>query len=103
MALSTRQQRALTNAAVAAGITALLGLIVIAVMPAEEEVVVTTTPTPSPSPPVLCEPSWAPVESPDPEDGGSLLLGVVAVAPDDAWAVGGAGGPGAPPLAPPDP
>src|SRR3990170_1334320 len=96
MALSTRQQRALTNAAVAAGITALLGLIVVAVMPTERDVVVTASPTTSPSPPVVCEPSWAPVESPDPEDGGSLLLGVVAVAPDDAWAVGGAGDPVAP-------
>lgn len=96
MALSAKQQRALTNAAVAAGITALVGLIVVSIMPSERDVVVTASPTTSPSTPVACEPSWEPVESPDPEDGGSMLLGVVAVAPDDAWAVGGAGDPVAP-------
>lgn len=93
MALSEKQQRSLTNAAVAAGITAVIGLIVVALLPAEEIVVANPTPTSSPSPVVTCEPSWAAVDSPDPQDGGSLLLGVVAVAPDDAWAVGGAGDP----------
>ena len=93
MALSEKQQRALTNAVLAAGLTAVIGLVVVALAPTEDGVVASPTPSTSPSPIVACDPSWAPVDSPDPEDGGSLLLGVVAVAPDDAWAVGGAGDP----------
>ena len=96
MALNEKQQRALTNAAVAVGLTAVIGLIVVAILPVEGHVVTEPTPSSSPSPIVACAPSWTSVDSPDPEDGGSLLLGVVAVAPDDAWAVGGAGDPQAP-------
>ncbi len=92
MALSERQQRALTNAAVAAGLTAIIGLLVASLLPSDEAA---PNPTSSASPRAVlaCEPTWAPVESPDPEDGGSLLLGVVAVSANDAWAVGGAGDP----------
>ena len=84
---------ALTNAAVAAGLTLLFGLALVSLAPSGGDTGVVTSPTFSPSPLVACEPSWAPVRSPDPEDGGSLLLGIAAVAPDDAWAVGGAGDP----------
>ncbi|HET9722720.1 MAG TPA: hypothetical protein VFR44_02620 [Actinomycetota bacterium] len=93
MALSPRQQRALTNAAVTAGLTALVGLVVVQLMPGGREAAAPASPSSSPSPSVACEPRWEPVDSPDPEDGGSLLLGVAAVGPEDAWAVGGAGDP----------
>jgi hypothetical protein len=93
MALSSKQQRALTNAAVTAGLTALVGLVVAQVVPTDGNVATTTSPSTSPSPAVACEPRWEPVDSPDPQDGGSLLLGVAAVGPADAWAVGGAGDP----------
>jgi hypothetical protein len=93
MALSPKQQRALTNAAVTAGLTALIGLVVVQFVPAERETAAPPSPSSSPSPSVACEPSWERVDSPDPEDGGSLLLGVAAVGADAAWAVGGAGDP----------
>ncbi|HEX5949826.1 MAG TPA: hypothetical protein VFZ96_02395 [Actinomycetota bacterium] len=93
MALTPMQQRALTNAAVTAGLTALIGLIVVQLLPTERETAAPASPSSSPSPSVTCEPRWEHVDSPDPEDGGSLLLGVAAVGPDDAWAVGGAGDP----------
>lgn len=94
--MNARRQRALTNAAVAAGLTALLGLLVVALLPGEDGDGSLPTPTGPTGVPVACEPTWDTVPSPDPEDGGSLLLGVVAVAPDVAWAVGGAGDPVAP-------
>jgi hypothetical protein len=93
MALSPRQQRALTNAAVTAGFTAVLGLVLVQLIPAEREAAAPPSPSSSPSPGVSCEPRWDRVDSPDPEDGGSLLLGVAAVGRNDAWAVGGAGDP----------
>lgn len=93
MALSPKQQRALTNAAVTAGLTALIGLVVAQLVPAEREAAAPDSPSPLPSPSVACAPRWERVDSPDPEDGGSLLLGVAAVGPEDAWAVGGAGDP----------
>ena len=93
MAFSEKQQRALTNAAVAAGLTAVIGLLVVALLSSGEKVVPNPTPSTSPSSVLACEPTWTPVDSPDPEDGGSLLLGVVAVSANDAWAVGGAGDP----------
>ena len=92
MAFSERQQRALTNAAVAAGLTAVIGLLLVSLLPSEEAAP-NPTPSTSPSSILACEPAWAPVDSPDPEDGGSLLLGVVAVSANEAWAVGGAGDP----------
>jgi hypothetical protein len=73
----------------------LLGSALVATLTQEEPEVV-VSPSPSPSPSVACEPSWEPVASPDPEDGGSLLLGVASLAADEAWAVGGAGDPVAP-------
>ncbi len=91
--MDAKRQRALTNAIVAGVITAVVGLIVISLLPERAATPPVASPTTSPSPVVVCEPSWEPVPSPDPEDGGSLLLGVAVVAPDDAWAVGGAGDP----------
>lgn len=93
--MNTRQRRALTNAAIAGGITMLLGSALVSALSGGEPVII-ASPSPSPSPSVVCAPSWDPVLSPDPEDGGSLLLGVAAVSADDAWAVGGAGDPVAP-------
>jgi hypothetical protein len=94
--VNAKQRRALTNAGVAAGLTALLGLLIVALLPGEDGTGSIPLPTGPTSTPVACEPTWDVVPSPDPEDGGSLLLGVVAVAPDLAWAVGGAGDPVAP-------
>ena len=94
--MNAKRQRALVNAAVAAGLTAMLGLIVVALMPSGDDTVALPNPSGSSATPTTCEPTWETVPSPDPEDGGSLLLGVAAVAPDAAWAVGGAGDPVAP-------
>ena len=93
--MNARRQRALTNAVVAGGITMLFGVALVSALSGGEPDVV-TSPAPSPTPTPICTPSWEPVESPDPEDGGSLLLGVAAVSADEAWAVGGAGDPIAP-------
>jgi hypothetical protein len=49
MAFSEKQQRALTNAAVAAGLTAVIGLLVVALLSSGEEVVPNPTPSTSPS------------------------------------------------------
>ena len=93
--MNTRQRRALTNALIAGGITMLTGSVLVAVLSGGQPEVA-PSPSPSPSPTVVCEPSWEPVASPDPEDGGSLLLGVSAVSAEEALAVGGAGDPVAP-------
>jgi hypothetical protein len=86
------QRRALVNALVAGSVTMLVGALLIAAWPSGDG---TPAASQSPSPPATgaCTPSWDGVPSPDPEDGGSLLLGVSAVAADDAWAVGGTGDP----------
>jgi hypothetical protein len=89
--VNTRQRRALINAAVAAGATMLLGLALVSLLFDGEEAALPRA-TPS-SPAVTCAPTWEAIPSPDPQDGGSLLLGVSAVAADDAWAVGGSGDP----------
>jgi hypothetical protein len=93
--VNARRRQALINAAIAGGITMLLGVALVSVLSGEEPEVV-TSPSPSPSPSTVCVPTWEPVQSPDPEDGGSLLLGVSVVSADEAWAVGGAGDPIAP-------
>ncbi len=94
--MNVRQRRALTNALVAGVITLVLGVALVAVIGGGGGSKVVVSPSPSPSEPP-CIPTWERVPSPDPEDGGSLLFGVSAVAPDVAWAVGGAGDPLQPP------
>jgi hypothetical protein len=95
--LDETHQRALVNAVVAAAVTAIVGLIVVSALPEGEHRAAVSTPRPESSgPPIACDPSWERVPSPTPEDGGALLSGVVAVAPDVAWAVGGSGDPVAP-------
>ncbi len=93
--MNVRQRRALTNALIASGVTMLMGSALVSTLTRDEPEVV-ASPSPSPTATVACEPSWEPVASPDPEDGGSLLLGVTAVSDTEAWAVGGAGDPVAP-------
>ncbi|GIV00725.1 MAG: hypothetical protein KatS3mg014_2340 [Actinomycetota bacterium] len=95
MQLDQRHQRALVNAVVAAATTAILGLIVVSLLPSGEGAT-GARPSPTaagPSPLGSCEPSWDRVPSPTPEDGGALLADVAVVAPDLAWAVGGSGDP----------
>ena len=70
----------------------LFGFAIASVIGGESEPVPPTA-TPSKEPTVTCVPSWESIPSPDPQDGGSLLLGVSAIAADDAWAVGGSGDP----------
>jgi len=93
--VNSLQRRALTNALIAGGVTMLLGSALVSMLSSDEPDVV-ASPSPSPSPTVACAPTWEPLESPDPEDGGSLLLGIAATSADEAWAVGGAGDPVAP-------
>lgn len=93
--MTPTQQRALANAAVAAVLTMLLGFAIVSLIPGGGSDL-PIPPPPSTKPGTSCTPSWESVPSPDPQDGGSLLLGVSAVARDDAWAVGGAGDPAAP-------
>lgn len=93
--MNALRRRALTNALIAGGITMLLGSALVSML-SDDEPEVVASPSPSPSPTIACTPTWEALESPDPEDGGSLLLGITAVSADEAWAVGGAGDPVAP-------
>ncbi len=89
--VNPRQGRAIRNGVVAAVATAVVLFVLNAVIPGRETEV-RTSPTPSPSPtPASCEPGWTQVASPNPDPVGNQLLGVTALAPDDAWAVGGSG------------
>jgi hypothetical protein len=90
--VNLRQRHALRNALVAGILTLVLGSVLVTALSGGGGTEVITSPTSSPSVPI-CVPTWERVTSPDPEDGGSLLFGVSAVAADDAWAVGGAGDP----------
>lgn len=95
MQLDPRQQRALVNAIVAAATTAIVGLMVVSLLP-DGEHASSTSPSPraeSPGPVASCEPSWDRVPSPTPVDGGAILTDVAVVAPDVAFAVGGSGDP----------
>lgn len=97
MSLTTTQKTALRNAVIAGGLTMLFGSALVTLIERGEEPKPIALPTPSISPAVTCQPSWGQIDTPVPDEGGSLLLGVSASAPDDAWAVGGAGDPEAPP------
>jgi hypothetical protein len=92
MTTSDLQRRALLNALVAGGVTMLVGFLLVAAFGGGGPVPI-ASPSATSTPVVSCTPSWETVPSPDPEDGGSLLLGVSAIAADDAWAVGGTGDP----------
>ncbi len=89
------QRRALTNGLVAGLATLLLGIVIVDLLPNHGERP-TASVTPGPKPPPACAPSWEALPSPDPQDGGSLLLGIAMVTPTDGWAVGGAGDPESP-------
>jgi hypothetical protein len=94
--MSGIERRALTNAGIAAGLTLVLGLVLVSVVPGGEGGTPAATGSPSPSPSPVCVPTWEALPSPDPQDGGSLLYGVAMIAADDGWAVGGTGDPEAP-------
>jgi hypothetical protein len=96
MSLTTKQKAALRNAVIAGGITMLLGSVLVTLIERDQEPEPNALPTPSISPAVTCRPSWGQIDTPDLEESGSLLLGVSASAPDDAWAVGGTGDPEVP-------
>lgn len=89
--MNPQQQRAVRNGAVAAVLTVVLLFAIDAAFPTRSPSE-RTSPTPSPSAtPAECAPDRAVVRSQNPDATGDQLLGVAAVAPDDAWAVGGAG------------
>lgn len=90
--MNVRERRALTNAAIATGVTMLFGFAIASVVGGGGEPASPTS-APSNGARVTCAPSWEAIPSPDPQDGGSLLLGVSAIAANDAWAVGGSGDP----------
>jgi len=94
--VNPHQRRAVRNGVIGVVLTAALLFAIDAAVsthPRSER----TSPTPSPSAtPATCEPDVSVVRSQSPDATGDQLLGVAAVARDDAWAVGGAGDPAAP-------
>lgn len=85
-------RRALANGAVSAVATAAIGFAVVALIGGEAgEPAARTSPTATVSPPPVCAPVYEVLPTEDPSDAGNLLLSVAAIAPNDAWAVGGAG------------
>ena len=94
--MNPHQRRAVRNGVVGVVLTAALLLAIDAAVstrsPSER-----TSPTPSPAvTPTECAPDTAVVRSQNPDAAGDQLLGVAAVAPDEAWAVGGVGDPAEP-------
>jgi hypothetical protein len=88
------QRRGLVNASVAAVATFAIGSAVVYAAGDPDDVV---TPPPSTSrsaPPTTpsCAPTWDVVRSANPGEAATTLLGVAAIAPSEAWAVGGLGG-----------
>lgn len=96
MNLTTRQKTALTNAAIAGGLTMLFGSALASLVGRGTEPEPIASPAPSETPAITCTPTWDRLDTPDLAEGDSLLLGASATAPDDAWAVGGAGDPESP-------
>jgi hypothetical protein len=89
-------RRGLINGALAFAATFVVGAGVVAGMTSEGLEIPRAMPSEPPSatpPPPGCRPSWEVVQSADPGDAPTMLLGVAAVAAGEAWAVGASGDP----------
>ncbi len=95
MTLDPLRRRALINGGIAAGVTLIVGLGLLAGLTAgEEEPPPPVSPSASPTqPPALCTPVWELVQSADPGELSNWLSGVTALSAAEAWAVGGSGDP----------
>jgi hypothetical protein len=99
------RRRALRNGAVAATVTAAVGILAVVSAGGAGPIVMSPSagaappPSSSAQPPISCRPAVSIVPTEDAGEGGTTLLAVSAVAPDDGWAVGGSGDPIDPPHA----
>ena len=91
MSLDPLRRRALINGGIAAGVTLVLGLGLVAGLTAsEEEPPPSPTPITSPTPPPpACTPLWELTQGADPGELSNWLFGVTALSAGEAWAVGG--------------
>lgn len=86
------QRRGLINASVAAAATFAVGsAVVFAAGGSTEEAAPPTASSPSVSPTPACAPTWEVVRSANRSEESTTLLGVTAVTPSEAWAVGATG------------
>jgi hypothetical protein len=93
----TIRRRAAINGVVAGLVALVIGSAVVVAAPGGDLPVPTDTPTDGPSPtPPPCTPTWQVVQAADPGDTSNALHGIVALAPTDAWSVGGSGNPAEP-------
>jgi hypothetical protein len=96
--LEPLQRRALVNGGIAAAVTLVVGLGVVAAVTNDgEEASPTPTPTTSPTPPPpTCTPRFEMAQSAAPGELSSWLTGVTVLTPSEAWAVGASGAPDVP-------
>jgi len=88
------RRRAAVNGIVAGLVTLVVGSAVVVAASGDDLPTPTETPTDGPSPtPPTCAPTWQVVQAADPGNESNALHAIVALAPTDAWSVGGSGDP----------